>query len=691
MSATLDLYIDTATGELIQGGASVGGSLPTLTRNDSYTLRLRLLEKQPNGLYNDIDLTGASLKAGIGEIEDPPSAGAFKLTCNGVTSDAIDYNASALAVYNAISNNVATVSLYGGEASAYLLTATQSNTAMSFSADTFTLFPSSTILIGTRRNPATAIAAQQTIRLIKNPIVYADSFVNSPTSNAITLSKIQDGSSTQNETYQLTIGPEVLGGSYALVFGTNATTGIPPGASAVSVQTAISSGINTITSNCSVQEDSKGGYIISFTGRLGLTNVTTNLTLDASGIDFIPFKQTTLTLSTAELEDAFSEAGTDTISPTIEIELTQNGTPKTIYQGEVTIRKDLITVGSSVPGPQASYYTKTEADAIFASRIGDVAFYGTTPISQPANTNVVSALVDLGLIATTVTLGISTNVVTDFASGVYVSTRTLRDASAVSSVNWQDRGLLNSSGTTALFWNGSAVSVNTTLVITDNNSISFGTTTGTKIGTATSQKIGFFNATPVVQPSNTNIVSALVNLGLAASSVTLGIPSNVVTDWSGNISATTRTLFDSSTTASVDWQNRVLKSSSGATALNWQTQEFGTGASVITIGANNVSITSSYYIEMGSTNGAFRTLSTTASLNFGTIAGGDYNELTVGIANATETNPVIWGVPTTVATGLVFDARVSTAGVVALRCFNVDNKNHTASTATYRITVLNYA
>ena len=94
---------------------------------------------------------------------------------------------------------------------------------------------------------------------------------------------------------------------------------------------------------------------------------------------------------------------------------------------------------------------------------------------------------------------------------------------------------------------------------------------------------------------------------------------------------------------------------------------------------------------MGSTNGAFRTLSTTASLNFGTIAGGDYNELTIGIANATETNPVIWGVPTTVATGLVFDARVSTAGVVALRCFNVDNKNHTASTATYRITVLNYA
>jgi hypothetical protein len=31
--------------------------------------------------------------------------------------------------------------------------------------------------------------------------------------------------------------------------------------------------------------------------------------------------------------------------------------------------------------------------------------------------------------------------------------------------------------------------------------IALGTTTGTKIGTATTQKLGFYNATPVVQPS----------------------------------------------------------------------------------------------------------------------------------------------------------------------------------------------
>jgi hypothetical protein len=37
--------------------------------------------------------------------------------------------------------------------------------------------------------------------------------------------------------------------------------------------------------------------------------------------------------------------------------------------------------------------------------------------------------------------------------------------------------------------------------IPDAVDIETGTTTGTKIGTATTQKIGFFNATPVVQPT----------------------------------------------------------------------------------------------------------------------------------------------------------------------------------------------
>lgn len=396
MASTLDLYIDTSSGQIIDGGSVIGGALPTLTRNDAYTLRLRLLEKKANGSLDDIDFGSSTLKAGIGNIEEVPSAGAFKLAINGVTSSEISYNATAISVYNAISNNVSTVALYGqGSYGSYLLTATQPNTAMSFSPDTFTLFPSSSVLISTRRNPATSIAAQQVVKLVRNPIVYADTFTATPTAGELALTLLQNGTSALNETYELTVGPLARGGSFSLVYGPNATTAIPLFQSAVSVQAAISSGINTITSNISVQENGKGGYIIGFTGRLGLTNITTSLALDASGIQFIPMRQTTLTINTAEVEDAFASTSDTTITPTIEIELTQNGTPKTVFQGTATIRKDLITVGSSVPGARDSYYTKTESDANFVSKS-----------SPQAGVNVVSGLINVGLFSSSTTYGV---------------------------------------------------------------------------------------------------------------------------------------------------------------------------------------------------------------------------------------------------------------------------------------------
>jgi len=646
MASTLDLYIDTGTGELVQAGASASGDLPTLTRNDSYTLRLRLLEKKADGTIGDIDTTGATLKAAIGDIEAIPSDGDFKLICNGITSAAIPFNASAVSFYNAVSNNVSTVSIYGNQ---YLLTATQPNTAMSFSADSFTLFPASSVVVGTRRNPATGVNAQQTVRLQKDPAVFSDTFITSPTSGEIALTLLSEGSSTRNETYELEVGPGILGGAFSLVFGPNATTSIAIGTNAVTVQAAISSGINTITSNMSVQENGRGGYIIAFTGRLGLTNIATALTLDASGVDFAPFKQTTLTLNTAELADFFTNADADSITPTLEIELTQDGNPKTILQKSVTIRKDLITTGSFSPSTGQQFYNAAESDARFVSRIGDVGFYNSTPISKPASTNVVSALVNLGLIANTVTLN--------------------------------EQG--GSFPTVAL--TGSAITV------TDNIPFVFGTTNGSKLGTTTSQKLSFFGSTPIVQPASNNVVSALINLGLIATSVTLGLPTNVVTDTTTNISATNRYLADSSSVTSVDYNNRVLKTSSGATAVNWQTGAFGTGSTVVTIASNNVAISGSYYVAMGTENGAFRTLSTTASLNFGTLAGHDSVFSNVTVTGALVNDVVLLGLPSVVCAGLTYLANVITTNTVCVGALNTDNNSVNSTTGTFRLTVLNYA
>lgn len=82
--------------------------------------------------------------------------------------------------------------------------------------------------------------------------------------------------------------------------------------------------------------------------------------------------------------------------------------------------------------------------------------------------------------------------------------------------NWVASGTTNSSLYGIGFANG--YQVTNTLTLLNAANIVAGTSTGSKIGTATSQKLGFFNATPIIQPVGaTDTRATLINLGLLAS------------------------------------------------------------------------------------------------------------------------------------------------------------------------------
>ena len=454
MAQSLDLYIDVTKGELLSGGSAINGALPTLTRNDSYNLRVRLRERDSGGFLRDLNTSGISVKLGIGGVEDSPTDGQFKLTLGAVTSTAISFNATTTQVYNAISAIAGagvTVATFGSiTQGVYLITSATPNTALSFGGDAFTLFPTSSVLVNTRRNPTTGVAAQQVIKLVRNPAVYADTFTASPTAGIVSLTKLQDGSASQNEIYNLSAGADAEGGSVVLNFGTNSTTAIALGATAASFREALSSVTGIGAGNISV-DSGNGNYTISFVRNLGLQNITTALTLDNSGVIYGTFLQSAVTLNTAGIEELFAEASSDEITPKLEVELTQSGTPKTILQTDVTIRKDLITTGSAVPAAQASYYTKSETNSLFIQNtttnvdatnrilidsagspavfwqerglydssvsevlnwgsgvqvLSDVGFYGNAPTAKPTNINVVSGLINVGLIANGATYGV---------------------------------------------------------------------------------------------------------------------------------------------------------------------------------------------------------------------------------------------------------------------------------------------
>jgi hypothetical protein len=469
MAQSIDFYIDVTNGTLVSAGAARNGSLPTLTRNDSYNFRVRLQERDSGGFLRDLSTVGSSVKLGIGGIDSGPTDGSFKLVLNSITSPAIPYNATAVCVYNSISAIASTsvsVTTYGAEANSYLITSATANSAMSFGGSSFTLFPTSSVIVNTRRFPATSISAQQVVKLIRNPAVFSDTFVASPTAGIVALTKVQDGSASQNETYNLSVGPDAEGGSIVLNYGTNSTTAVPIGSSATSFSSALSAVTGIGVGNISVDiGNNAGNYSISFVRDLGLQNITTALTLDASGVIFGSFLQTTVTMATAELDELFAEAGSQTITPTIEVELTQSGTPKTVLQSSITVRRDLITTGSVVPAAQSSYLTSAESFAAFVrnsttgvnSTAGGLAdasavtavnygartlnnsagtnvlsygaglafsntplgFYGASVTAQPANINAVSGLIAVGLLATGVSYGVlpqSSYTVTTLAS-----------------------------------------------------------------------------------------------------------------------------------------------------------------------------------------------------------------------------------------------------------------------------------
>ena len=518
----------------------------------------------------------------------------------------------------------------------------------------------------------------------------------------------------------------------------------------MSVQSSISSGINTITSNISVEDNGKGGYTIQFTGRLAQVNVTTPLVLDASGVNFIPLKQTTLTINTSGVEDAFAVSTEDTITPTIEIEITKNGTPKTVFQGNVTIRKDLITAGSVVPGDQAQYYTKAESNALFFPAVcggfnftagalldstpvtainyntrnlvdaagnnavswrngvqfqsAGLGFYGATPITKPDNVSLLNAISSLGLIGTGVSLAIGTITFPGFDG---------------------------SSSTTFTF-------TAPTIALPALTTVTIGAT-GLQIGTTTAQKIGFFNATPIVQPVSTNVISALTNLGLIATTVTLGqvvTPgglSGYVQNSVTSVDATNRILYGSDSAHAINYGGRALKINNSVCAVEWSFSGVTFYREVIfneTAAAINITLPTSTGTKIGTTTSqklAFynstpivqpsginavsglinlgllassatygvlpqsnETLTVTTSINFGTVPNNGSTSVTITMTGASVNDTVLLGLPATIGEGLSFLGHVVASGQVHVDAVNATNSSIATTTATYRITVIGY-
>jgi hypothetical protein len=102
--------------------------------------------------------------------------------------------------------------------------------------------------------------------------------------------------------------------------------------------------------------------------------------------------------------------------------------------------------------------------------------------------------------------------------------------------------------------------------ITMSDAVNFvvGTTTGTQIGTSTSQKLGFFAATPVVQQSATaDLGTALSNLGLRASGTAYTMTTTGFISLGGAVAVIPTTRSANATLTSTSVMNNLINATSG--------------------------------------------------------------------------------------------------------------------------------
>lgn len=277
-------------------------------------------------------------------------------------------------------------------------------------------------------------------------------------------------------------------------------------------------------------DDTTKGLKVSVVGGGGLGTVTSVSVVSANGFAG--------TVATATTTPAI------TLSTTVTGLLKGNGTSVT-----AAINSDLpvmtATVGGAVPTPPNNTTTFLRGDGTFAAPAGGGITIGTTTITSGNNTRILynnSGVVgEYTLTGTGTVVAMQTSPV--FLTSIQTPTIEL-GAATDTTISRAGAGLIAVEGVTVVDVSTSQTLTNKTLggfTMTDGTNVILNTTTGSKIGTATNQKLGFFNSTPIVQPTG-DVITALQNLGLGAS---LTVAATTITsrtlwgqtyDGSGNVS-----------------------------------------------------------------------------------------------------------------------------------------------------------
>lgn len=365
LPTSLKLFIDANTGVAYSSFAgSQQITQPSFYVGDKAQLEIYLIKETGVSNYprQEVTIPGSlSIKVAVGQIDESPTAGSWKVGFDGEVTAPLAYNITAAALESAI-NLLPTITAAGGVKVSkigdnYNISFIENGLQEDLTTDGNGLIPLSVagvniLQVGDANKPQVYL-----VHLQRTVAAYATNFsAVSQSTIAITSLATWDGIKA---TYRLTINPDPKAGTFSLGFsplsGTAvSTSAIAIGSSSIDVTNALSIGV--LLGKVQVQQ--VGGYAYDIT--VNVQPGSAGLTANASGIaSFNGYK--------GEIDFNTSSAialldGAEQVQTFLEVEITSESKPLTVLQIPCLLKSSVVDEASVQPLVLETYLSQSVSD-----------------------------------------------------------------------------------------------------------------------------------------------------------------------------------------------------------------------------------------------------------------------------------------------------------------------------------------
>ena len=217
-----DLYIDMTNRRLATSLTSLTpATAPRFVKGDNGEINLYFLEATGNvsAPFNVVDMTGTTVKFGVGTRTGVPASGTFTLSFGGDTSGAIAFSATAGAISSALNSlsaitSAGSVSVDGTMATNFVISFNSAGTRSAITANVARLIPETSALIDERLVGDATTAEIQELQLRLAPAVYQPTWTDLGTALTVSIATTLTGSTLQNEVQRISFSRPPYQGSY---------------------------------------------------------------------------------------------------------------------------------------------------------------------------------------------------------------------------------------------------------------------------------------------------------------------------------------------------------------------------------------------------------------------------------------------------------------------------------------------